>query len=475
MEDPDKKILEWCGHLAVPRLVDEKAYSNCRGCNTKMGGFLAKTKHHHCRLCGHMFCSACTAKYHLPLIFRIKNKDGPARVCMACVDGCLAEKAKAEAPTPAPSTTFALHSQATLATDNISASLQSMVKQVELAPPSSWEEESSFQSCPKCGKSKCKTHNCRVCGLLFCDQCTSKMDIPAFFERKKGKTGPSRVCDSCRFKIVSGAKLVEKLSTPPGGANLSAKKMPPPPPSGFLGQQRRPSVMTTKCSEPGCLQQPTAPGPDGKCVPHGGQPKEEVQQSFQAVVKREGRDDIVAKLMIPSGETSLAQIDILLKKTAPQTEAYGYVFRSEPVPEAFYPIFLAKQLGTTLFIRPKRKGLFGEPSIDELSQQLSNTVQIANNPFKADPEAHARRQAAKKAEEEKKKSKPRTFIKPTVGVKFMRIEEPKKRTTPPPPPPTSSSSSSNAAIATSAAAALASGVSLEEICRARAKNIFGQS
>lgn len=43
-------------------------------------------------------------------------------------------------------------------------------------------------------------------------QCTSKLDIPSFFEKKKGKTGPSRCCDSCRFKIVSGAKLVEKLS-----------------------------------------------------------------------------------------------------------------------------------------------------------------------------------------------------------------------------------------------------------------------
>jgi hypothetical protein len=46
-EDPDKKILEWCGHLAVPRLVDEKAYAACKGCQTKIGGFLTKNTTHH--------------------------------------------------------------------------------------------------------------------------------------------------------------------------------------------------------------------------------------------------------------------------------------------------------------------------------------------------------------------------------------------------------------------------------------------
>ena len=87
----------FCVRCAVPRWVDEKSYNNCKSCAAKMDGFLTKKDKHHCRLCGQMFCSACTQKYNLPLIYRVKNKDGPARVCMSCVDGCLAEKAKVRA------------------------------------------------------------------------------------------------------------------------------------------------------------------------------------------------------------------------------------------------------------------------------------------------------------------------------------------------------------------------------------------
>lgn len=42
-----------------------------------------------CRLCGHLFCSQCTNKYHVPSEFNLKNKPGPSRVCYGCRDQCL--------------------------------------------------------------------------------------------------------------------------------------------------------------------------------------------------------------------------------------------------------------------------------------------------------------------------------------------------------------------------------------------------
>lgn len=123
----------------------------------------------HSRLCGKMYCASCTAKYHVPLIFRqaVKNKEGPARVCMSCVDGCMKEKERASAPAGANGAGGASSSSSSL----LSSSLTSMAaRAVEIAPPAAWEEESAFVCCPKCSATKGSTHNCRVCGLLYCDK-----------------------------------------------------------------------------------------------------------------------------------------------------------------------------------------------------------------------------------------------------------------------------------------------------------------
>lgn len=86
---------------------------------------------------------------------------------MSCVDGCMSEKAKAQAPkTGAP----VGYGSSSLATSTVSASLASMARQVEIAPPEKWQDEADFVQCPKCSAKKVKTHNCRVCGLCFCDK-----------------------------------------------------------------------------------------------------------------------------------------------------------------------------------------------------------------------------------------------------------------------------------------------------------------
>ena len=176
--DAERLILEWCGHLAVPKWQDEKVHNNCKACKKTLKTFL-KDDGHHCRLCGQLYCGACTQKYHVPLIFRIKNKDGPARVCMSCVDGCLAEKKAAEAPKPAGNDlSVSKLTASSLASAAVHSSVASMGKVEEVAPPDNWLEEKDFTACPKCRANKCASYNCRVCGLRYCDKCTSKMDVP---------------------------------------------------------------------------------------------------------------------------------------------------------------------------------------------------------------------------------------------------------------------------------------------------------
>jgi hypothetical protein len=209
------------------------------------------------------------------------------------------------------------------------------------------------------------------------------------------------------------------------------------------------------------------------------EPKPDEDQSLQVVVKREGSDAVIAQLTIPSGDTNLTTIDVLLKKTCPQTEAYQYVFRGEPVPEVFGAVILARHLGNILLIRPKRKGGVGAMAVDEPSLTDSNVllggVSQVNNPFRTDPAVEAARRAAKEAKEAKSKIKPRVFAKPKLTPRILASSKPPPasgaKKVPPPMPGVAGGLKANP---NSASAALASGESVEAICKARAKAIFGQ-
>jgi len=77
-----------------------------------------------------------------------------------------------------------------------------------MIPPAHWETADQSSICPKCRKRCGKSHNCRACGKVYCGDCTSKVQLPAYFERKN-KTGPMRVCDECRFRVVGGVTFSE--------------------------------------------------------------------------------------------------------------------------------------------------------------------------------------------------------------------------------------------------------------------------
>jgi len=503
--DAEKKILEWCGHLSVPRWVDEKAYDKCKSCSGKMESMFKKDRHH-CRLCGHMFCGACTAKYHVPLIFRIKNKDGPARVCFSCVDGCMAEKAKAEEESKRNPNEATKLTQSALATTTMSASLQSMAKAVEIAPPESWQEESAFCACPKCRATKVQSYNCRVCGLRYCDKCTSKMEVPACFERK-AKTGPSRVCDPCRYKVVNGAKLVEKLSGVQGATKSlqAARTAVPPPPPGAAGSTpgapgagasgRRMSSIARGCTTIGCAALATA-GPEGKCATHGGTAGAAPSSETRLQVKRASDSTVLAELLLPSPDTPLSTIDVLFKKTAPQAETYSFVFRGAPIPEAFYTVFFARHLAPAVFIQPrsllKAKGSAG-PSGASAAVAPDDAIGGANNPFRRD-EAKEQAVLAQRTQGLKPPPEPKLveFKKPPAAIvdrgaaslvaKNGAADSAQKAASSaangshvggkklPPPPPGSSAAANGAGGA--AAALAANGGNVDDLLKQRAKALF---
>lgn len=77
-----------------------------------------------------------------------------------------------------------------------------------------WQTAPTYVSCEKCRKREKNPHNCRLCGFLNCDTCTSKLDIVLPLEyNKKNKPGPHRVCDECRYRYKAGA-LIRGINDP---------------------------------------------------------------------------------------------------------------------------------------------------------------------------------------------------------------------------------------------------------------------
>jgi len=76
----------------------------------------------------------------------------------------------------------------------------------------------AYTNCAKCHKQNKPPHNCRVCGALFCEKCTTKcsveLRIPESFE-KTGKPGNQRVCDRCRWLVGKGAQCPADQEGPP--------------------------------------------------------------------------------------------------------------------------------------------------------------------------------------------------------------------------------------------------------------------
>lgn len=107
-------------------------------------------------------------------------------------------------PTDPPSSTVSFRSPTSVADLSDDALLISI-----------WELARKNTSCLTCERPCGKGHICRVCGSIYCSECSVKMKVPTAF-RKKGKSNPVRVCCQCRFDLFGGAVL--DPSEPPEGS-----------------------------------------------------------------------------------------------------------------------------------------------------------------------------------------------------------------------------------------------------------------
>lgn len=286
-----KLIFDWCGHIRVPTWVPDTAYTDCKYCGDPM-----KKKSHHCRLCGHLFCELCTDKYMIPAHFDLKGKKGPARVCIGCKNSCLQAKREAQG-TPAAKIIY---------------------------PPEVWENRDLFQSCPKCKKKAGASHNCRVCGRLFCSGCTHKITVPAIFKKKKNKDGLCRACDYCIADVQAGAVLSE--SEKPPEVKETEEDMP----------KRRPTITPTFTMSP---------------LSRLGDELTRRQEPVTINVRMEGSSSSLCTLQTVFNDTTLQQLDIMIRGRARIDFEHAYIFRNTIVPEPFWDIFIVKNLLPTLMVR----------------------------------------------------------------------------------------------------------------------------
>jgi hypothetical protein len=248
------------------------------------------------------------------------------------------------------------------------------------------------------------------------------MVIPPFFEKKK-KVGPARVCGECRFKILGGAKLVERLSTDLPELDAAAAA------GGAAGSG--PSSATA-CIAPGCGLSRVSK--TGYCASHlnehGGGDTGDLAASASLSIRWEGESSLLAKVALTDRGMNLMQVDLALRKLVPafaKRDDYEYLYRSEGIPEVFYDIFTAATFapqGNNIYIRKKvdtdllvaayaRQGVSGRStaSAPGLTRAGSggaasagvDAVPQANNPFRA-----SRREEEKKNAPAKKMSV-RTF------------------------------------------------------------------
>lgn len=206
--DPNKILHERLDARKVPAWVDSKE-NQCHHCSDK----LKLRKRHHCRLCGQEFCSLCTWKYHLPERFARKAKQGPGRVCFGCRDDVLASHRiydqSVELPRP-----------------RLIARIRG--GRLYIFPPV-WVDESEYSVCKQCHVPRGRhPYFCRICGEMFCTDCTFKDMVPDAFRQKLYKQGPVRICFECRWRITGGAILVDERDAKPTEQEVFRAARPSP-------------------------------------------------------------------------------------------------------------------------------------------------------------------------------------------------------------------------------------------------------
>ena len=212
-------MTSWLADQMAPTYwVANRDAGDCRECEHK---FSAGESKHHCRVCGLIFCGACS-NHFIPLPELGWGSD-PVRVCKQCYlkrdthvgeqtlqsdsedDFAMIEHTSLADPIcPGPSSTVTAR--------KVGEGLQSMFSLVssaagipksyitDMSRPSYWVPDTDITECYLCRErftAERPKHHCRACGQGFCGKCSSRQKpVP-----NRGWEYPVRVCDTCADKL----------------------------------------------------------------------------------------------------------------------------------------------------------------------------------------------------------------------------------------------------------------------------------
>lgn len=183
--------------------------NTCVHCSSKLGF----SRHKSCGICGHGFCGKCTGYYILPEKFLKNTQKNISRVCFTCRNECYRLQFRyvfGEDSSWNEAILDGLDQEKKTFIEGLprrKLMVRSFDSDTVYVHPCGWRVDKHYECCFLCdGKFKRKNYNCRLCGELFCIECTTKVTgIPFQFD-KKGKIGAYRVCNECRYHLYQGAQ-----------------------------------------------------------------------------------------------------------------------------------------------------------------------------------------------------------------------------------------------------------------------------
>jgi len=271
--DPHQLIAAYCDHLPVPAWVTD-AYdfnadktSNCFHCHVRFIPLIQvmRTSRHNCRLCGELVCRSCSSKLSIPKKFEKKDEnEGGSRVCHQCFFLLLVKRALAgDMPPPVKLRIekFVMGSSSKPTAEDGRA-----LRPRSFSVPS-WVHPQDSATCFKCNAHASKRHHCRLCGLLYCRDCSDKIPgVPQHYDQKNRANPNKRVCDFCRFNMLrvgwkcNGATATPAPAPAPAAAAASSSRPVARPASATPAPvTRSPPVAASSPSSAKSTSKPPAP------------------------------------------------------------------------------------------------------------------------------------------------------------------------------------------------------------------------
>jgi hypothetical protein len=264
------------------------------------------------------------------------------------------------------------------------------------------------------------------------------MVVPEVF-KKKGKAGPARVCDECRFQVKNGATLSQTEKAPD-----KEEKKP-------FADEPTPAVSAAAAT-----------------VLH------------TLTVKWQGEQKALSRFNLKSSAT-LKKINRKLLKACPTVTpgTFKFVVNGEPVHEAHYEYFNVEDLTPNLIIRKEKKTSMRASAMMMPNLTSGLKVNVANNPYKSDPSkagVKAEVKVAKKAPPKFKAVKAKGFTKGKLEKKTKAIPKADASSAPPgwtPVERKERKKKDESKSKPSSVVAPAAGCKPEDVFAYRAKKVFG--